>query len=52
MGEFDQMAWIVMGTRKIRFVSFSDVNDPRIATNWKYNKDEMELINAPIFYLA
>ena len=55
-GEFDQMAWIIMGSdeygTRIRFVSFSDVNDPRLAEDWKYINNEMQLIDAPDLYLA
>ena len=62
LGEFDQMAWIVMNIKKntTRFVSFTDVYDPRLAEDWKYlfpvyNRDlnnEMKLMNASDFYLA
>ena len=54
LGEFDQMAWIVINilADTIKFVSFSDVNDPRLAEDWKYLNNNMKLKNAPIFYLA
>ena len=52
--EFDQMAWIIGGTTNpyIRFVSFSDVIDPRLAEDWKYINNEMQLIDTPDLYLA
>ena len=52
LGDFDQMAWIIMGGTSIRFVSFSVVNDPRLAKDWNYRNNEMQLIDAPYLYLA
>ena len=49
--EFYQMAWIVMSST-IRFVSFSDDYDPRLADNWRYLNIQMELIDASKFFLA
>ena len=49
---FGQMAWIVMGSTHIRFVSFSDVNDPEQAVDWKYRTNSYNLIDAPKFYLT
>ena len=45
------MAWIVMSST-IRFVSFSDDYDPRLADNWRYLNIQMELIDASKFFLA
>ena len=57
------MAWIVKGCTKYKeettsnskrkFISFSDVNDPKLAENWKHlSDDEMTFRDAPKLYLA
>ena len=55
-GEFEiggKMAWKVKGVKYVsRFVSFSDVYDPRDAVNWKYRKNDNKLYDAPKFALV
>ena len=55
--EVAQIAWIVqrdsvMGPELFRFLSFSDVNEPHLAKNWKYHTDENVLIDAPEFKIS
>ena len=47
--ESGPMAWVIMGTEVVRFVSFSDVTEPRLATDWKYRPDGKNLTDAPNF---
>lgn len=44
----DRMAWIVRGPGLIRFTSFSNVQNPMLATNWTYH-DNGELTHASGF---
>lgn len=44
-----QMAWIVMINNTISFISNSDVQDPRLAKNWKYFDSDRKLMNASMF---
>lgn len=47
-----QMAWIVSSYPKIRFVSFSDVDSPVLANDWKYRDDHGILKPASNFYVG
>ena len=57
LGSIDQMAWVVAilgdtySVNNVRFVSFSDVDEPKLAINWKHRNDKMDLIDAPTFNL-
>ena len=46
-----EMAWIVRSPNKIRFVSFSDVDKPSLATDWKYRTNIGILRSASNFSL-
>ena len=50
--EDGQMAWVVLGRDRIRFVSFSGVNEPQLAESWKYHTDENVLIDASDFQVS